>query len=90
MNESTHELPAGYVDLGFGAMHVAELRKYTTDIYRFQECVGLALELETREPNTEEWLAVVEKAGDIEALALTCRELSEVLLEVFSQLDASL
>ena len=85
-----NELPADYVDLGWVAMQIVELRKHTTDIHRFQKYLGLALELDTHEPNTEEYLAVVEKAGDREALGLTCIELSEVWLEASFQLDASL
>ena len=91
MNESTHELPAGYIDFcGLVAIHLAELRKHTTDIHRFQKYVGLALELEPTENGTEEWLSVVEKADDIEALMLTCREIYEALLEVSSLLEESL
>ena len=82
-------LPAGYVDLGFMAMHVADLRRHTADIYRFQTYLGLALELEAHEPNTEEYLAVVEKAVDTDALALTCRELAELSLSTASALEAS-
>ena len=84
-----NELPADYVDLGWVAMQIVELRKHTTDIHRFQKYLGLALELDTHEPNTEEYLAVVEKAGDIEALALTCRELGELSLSGASALEAS-
>ena len=68
-------LPAGYVDLGFMAIHIADLRKHTADIHRFQKYVGFALELEPTEPRSDEWLAVVERAGDAEALMETVREL---------------
>ena len=74
-------LPTGYVDLGFIAMHVADLRRHTADLYRFQKYLGLALELKQTEPYSDESFAVVDKAGDIEALVLTCKELSKVWLE---------
>ena len=71
-------LPAGYVDLHFMAMHVANLRKHTSDIHRMQKYLPLAIELSSTEPFSPESLAVFEKADCKENLLLTCRELGEL------------
>ena len=72
-------LPAGFVDLGCAVMHVRQLRKHTSNLHRFQKYLPLAIELEPTVPHTQEWFAVVSKAGDIDALELTCRELADAL-----------
>ena len=82
-------LPAGYVDLGFMAIHIADLRKHTADIHRFQKYVGLALELEPTETYSAEWVAVAERADCEESLRLTCRELAQLWLLTAADLEAS-
>ena len=82
-------LPAGYVDLGFMAMHTAKLRKHTTDIHRFQKYVSLAVELEPTAPHSAESVAVFERADCEESLRLTCRELAQMWLLTAADLEAS-
>lgn len=82
-------LPAGYVDLGFMAIHIADLRKHTADIHRFQKYVGLAIELEPTAPHSAESVAVAEKADCEESLRLTCRELAQLWLLTAADLEAS-
>ena len=88
MQEEQNTLPPGYIDLGYVAMHAAKLRKYTADIHRFQAYLGLVLELERTEPNTKESNAVFSKAGDIDLLALTCRELGDAVNASVKALEA--
>jgi len=73
-------LPAGYLNLGFMAMHVAKLRKHTGDINRFQKYLPLAVEISETEPFSEESLALFDRADCRESLALTCVELGKLAL----------
>ena len=73
-------LPAGYVDLGYAAMHVSELRKHTADINRFQKYLPLAVEISATEPFSDESWALFDKTDCAKSLAQTCVELGKLAL----------
>lgn len=55
---SANQLPAGYVVLSNVAVHISQLRKYTTDVRRFQRYLPLIDELMLHEPGTDPWRKV--------------------------------
>lgn len=67
--------PAGYLDVNGTLIHVAELRKYTTDIHRFRNYLPAAVELCKHAPHSPPWIDVVESAENLDALLDTVREL---------------
>jgi len=81
-------LPAGYMTVNGVAVHIAEVRKYTSDIHRFREYLPLAEEIMQHEIGSPESWEVVDKAPDPEALADTVAELGAFLAACADQLRA--
>ena len=80
-------LPAGYVDLGFCAMHISEIRQHTTCVHRFQQYLPLALELQETRPNSAEARAVIAKADRSDLLMVTVSEIADVLFAEADDLE---
>lgn len=76
-----NKLPAGYVDLGTHAIHIAKLRKLTPDVDRFMKYLPHALDLQTYAPGSPEAFALFDKAApsrsEGEDLLQTVNELAE-------------
>lgn len=79
MNELP-ELPAGYLDVDGVAVHLAEVRRHSTDVHRFQRLLPVALEVTRLQPQSPEWCAVIDRmeAADRPALAVTLQELGAI------------
>lgn len=73
------DLPAGYLVIGDTPFHVANVRRYTTDIERFKQYLPLVNELHGLTPGDEGARDICAKADDFEALALTCEESGRLL-----------
>jgi hypothetical protein len=74
-------LPAGYMVLGKDgpAIHVAQLRKMTSDLERFKGFLPLALEVGDMEPGTPEWVAFAERHIDyLPQIRATLIELGQI------------
>jgi len=70
-------LPAGYVELRGVAVHVARLRRYTTDIHRFMQYLPFVEDLESLGAATPAWRARLRqmKRDEIKGVQVTSREL---------------
>ena len=72
-------LPAEYVDLGTHAMHVAELRRYTSDVHRLLKHLPLACELIGLPQGSPDAWPISERADSSRALNATLREASAMM-----------
>lgn len=81
------ELPAGYVDLGYAAIHMSQLLGHSADITRFTRDLPLAIELEKTEPNSPEAMAVFECIDDVYGFTVSLLEFAAVLFALGDELD---
>lgn len=90
MSENT--LPAGYVDLGTHATHIANLRHLVPDVDRFMRYLPHALKLQSHAPGSPEAFAVFDEAapsrGEAEDFIKTINELAVVQLAAAEELQA--
>ena len=81
-------LPAGYVDIEGAAIHVAKLRKFTTDVNRFRKYLQTAVAITKTEPQSPAWIELVESADSIDELLVTMTELGHLNLTIAEDLRA--
>jgi len=74
------ELPAGYIAITGGAVHIAHLRKYTSDHHRFMRCKPIVAELERLGQGSAEWRSRLNSMSDaeIDDVSDTMRELGQL------------
>jgi hypothetical protein len=73
---TTDQLPAGYTLVSGVAIHVASLRRYTTDVHRFQRFLPFIEELESLGVGSPAWKAMVATLtrDEIRGVQLTMQE----------------
>ena len=81
MKEAATQLPAGYLDLGSVAIHVADVRKQTDDIERFKKYLPLVLELNDVEPHSEQAYAIYARVDNMFLFAKTLDEVGMLFLD---------
>ena len=82
-------LPGGFVVLRGMAMHVAKLRRYTTDVRRFMRFLPFVEDLENLGVGTPAWKARLRsmKRDEILGVRLTMAELSNLFVAEAAELD---
>jgi hypothetical protein len=71
---------AGRVEICGAFVHVADLRKFTSDVRRFLMYLEPATALRAHEPGSAAWAAVVESVADPAKLGETAQELASICL----------
>jgi len=87
---SLNSLPPGFVDLGTGAVHIATLRRFTSDVHRFMRHLPLMRELAEHEPGSRGAAELIARAGDVDAFALSLRECGELELALAREIEREL
>ena len=82
-------LPGGFVVLRGMAMHVAKLRRHTTDVRRFMRFLPFVEDLENLGAGTPAWKARLRsmKRDEILGVRLTMAELSNLFVAEAAELD---
>ena len=79
-------LPADYVDLGFAAMHVGQLRKHTTSLKRFRANAPLAVWALTR---TDYLTVVAEETQNPKSVLKTVQEIEKIRADLADILEVA-
>ncbi|MEA3276572.1 MAG: hypothetical protein U9Q81_15030 [Pseudomonadota bacterium] len=91
MSHTQKALPAGYVEIGDVAVHVALVRKHSSNVARFLKWLPAALELEQHEIGSPHWRGVVDThcktEQDFDDLTLTLREAAAEQLEIAAEME---
>ena len=88
----TTQLPAGFIDLDGAAVHVATLRRFTTDVHRFQRLYPIVRKIQAHAPGSAAWVeqvAAIDR-GDLAAVQTTLTEAGALHEALASELDAEL
>lgn len=85
-----NNMPAGWVNLGYVALHVAKLRKFTTDLQRFIRWTPVATALQPLKAGSKEAWDLIDKEcvsqQEINDLAETLRETASLQLHLAAEL----
>jgi len=87
------DLPAGYVDLGTVAVHVSEIRAFSSDVNRFLKMLPKVIALTAHDPDSTKAREIYAEAicfGLAKQLADTLEECSAIELNALKGLQAQI